>query len=416
MALSSSGKILLAVSVAAVACAVVGASVLANEEGLFDNGPYTVAVVSDNPSWGSVSGGGVFEKGGYALLSATPQYGFEFSGWYSDGRLVSSDKQTTQTITKDITFEGRFRLIHDASFTVTPAAAKSPVSVTMTSTYNVEVSQRAWVVEDLLTGEKLTNTAASGGSYSSVSLSVTKGRALSITHTVTYSDGQKATSNVVKVVDEDVAKHFAWRYQKASWYSFITNLLSINNGSATMDVRLSFAWYYGALTSSVPRGNGFSTIDSYVTYNDPVIRNIAYYLQSNTSGMSDIDRADFVLKFVQSLPYQYDIDGKGKTEYWKLPAETLWEGRGDCEDHAFLYASLMKAMGYRVVLHHVYVYGEGHLAVGVSVTGGSGTYTNVNGVRYYYCEATATDSAGWFDRADVGYMPPGTVIYRTYTV
>jgi len=187
------------------------------------------------------------------------------------------------------------------------------------------------------------------------------------------------------------------------------------------DVKLSFAWYYGALSSTLPRGNGYSVISSYVTYDDPEIKAMAQALMSSSLGMSDIQRVNYVLKFVQGIPYQYDIDGKGVQEYWKLPAETLWEGKGDCEDHAFLFASLVKAMGYNVVLHYIYCY-EGnklvgaHMATGVDVSGGNGSYVVVNGSKYYYCEATATSSAGWLDKADVGYQPSGYVIQQTFVV
>jgi hypothetical protein len=131
--------------------------------------------------------------------------------------------------------------------------------------------------------------------------------------------------------------------------------------------------------------------------------------------MNDLALANFILKFVQSIPYEYDIDGKGMNEYWKLPAETLWEGKGDCEDHAFLYASLLKALGYKVVIYHL----NGHMAVGVnlvSAPGGSPSYTTVNGLKYYFCETTAIVGTNWLNDANIGYMPSGNHIIGTYTV
>jgi predicted transglutaminase-like cysteine proteinase len=240
---------------------------------------------------------------------------------------------------------------------------------------------------------------------------------------VTYSDGQTATSNTVKVVDETVTTNFAWKYQSnEKWYSIFTSFFGVlNNGSVTWDVPLSFSWYYSALSSSVPRAAGYDSLEKYVTYADPTIRSMAQGLLSYTSGMSDIDRVNFVLKFVQSLPYQYDIKGKGVDEYWKLPAETLWEGKGDCEDHAFLFASLIKAMGYKVALHYIYCYEGGkfigaHLAVGVAVPGGSGSYLAINGVKYYYCEATAEVGTSWINDYNVGHQPSGYVIQQTWIV
>ena len=148
---------------------------------------------------------------------------------------------------------------------------------------------------------------------------------------------------------------------------------------------------------------------------------MAKALTEYTSNMSDIERVNCVLKFVQSIEYQYDDDGTGQNDYFKYPAETLWDQKGDCEDHAILFASLIEAMGYDVVLHYVYCYKNGvfyaaHMAAGVNVSGASGSYVTLNGSNYYYCEATAsagTDTNSW---ANVGYIPSGYQIIRTYDV
>ena len=66
---------------------------------------------------------------------------------------------------------------------------------------------------------------------------------------------------------------------------------------------------------------------------------------------SDIAKASFILEFVGSIPYQYDIDGMGVSEYPKYPIEMLWEGAGDCEDAALiLYISLMEAIDFDAIL------------------------------------------------------------------
>ena len=138
--------------------------------------------------------------------------------------------------------------------------------------------------------------------------------------------------------------------------------------------------------------------------------------------MSDIQRVNYVLKFVQSFSYEYDDDGKGIDDYWKYPAEMLWEQKGDCEDHAILFATLMEAMGYDAVLYYVYCYDSSgnftgaHMAVGVSVSGASGTYTTYDGKNYFYCEATADAGTGIENWANVGYMNNKYVIQRTFQV
>jgi len=387
----------------------------------FEKKTFTVTLSSNYPSAGIISGGGTVQYGNIVTLNASVNSGYTFSGWYDGSSLISGSRNYDYTVKDNAALIAEYSIIHDASFTFSQSKYSAPATVTATSTYNVEIYYRTWTMTDAITGKTIYSLIDYGSGDRAVSTGVYEGKALKVTQTVTYSDGQKSTSTSTAVVDENVTKHFSWRYQKAAWYSSITNLFGINNNSMTWDIPLSFAWYYNALSSTVPRGNGFYTLSSYITYNDPEIRAMAQALINSSSGMSDIQRVNYVLKFVQGIPYQYDIDGKGVSEYWKLPAETLWEGKGDCEDHAFLFASLIKAMGYKVVIFDVDCYENGkfvagHIATGVDVSGGSGAYVTVNGERYYYCEATATDSAGWYDYANVGYQPSGYVIMQTYVV
>ena len=96
------------------------------------------------------------------------------------------------------------------------------------------------------------------------------------------------------------------------------------------------------------------------------------------------------INFVQSIPYELDIDSKGEEEYSKYPIETLYEGNGDCEDSSMLLAGILKAMDYDVVF---FWYLSGHMAVGVKVDGmDEGKYFEYEGEKYYYIETTAT---GW---------------------
>jgi uncharacterized repeat protein (TIGR02543 family) len=417
--------IMAAILVLAIGAGVFALSQMDADNKIFYDGrarTYTVDLSIDNTSAGTLSSyGGQIANGDAFTCSVYPRAaGYDFDGWFNGDKLMSRSETYTFTVKGNVSLEARYSIKHDASFTITPTNARSPASITATSTYNVEVVQRTWLIEDVLTKEKLLNKATYQGLDGSVSLTVTKGRALSVSQTVVYSDGQTATSKSVKVVDETVPKHFSWKYSQGGWSIFGI----LNNKSVTWDPQLSFAWYYNALSSPLPRNNGYSTIGSYVTYNDPMIRSLALSLKSTDTGMNDLALANFILKFVQSIPYEYDSAGKGVADYWKLPAETLWEGKGDCEDHAFLYASLLKALGYKVVLHYIYCYENGkfvgaHMALGVAlvnVPGGGPSYTTVSGLNYYYCEATAIVGTNWLNSANIGYMPSGYRIIDTYTV
>ena len=108
------------------------------------------------------------------------------------------------------------------------------------------------------------------------------------------------------------------------------------------------------------------------------------------------DRIDFVLSFVQSLPYTLDDVTTGYDEFRRYAIETLIEGGGDCEDTTILVAAILRGLGENTVL----IFTPGHIALGVS---GNFTGTSVthNGTKYYYCETTGT---GW----SVGTLPPSS--------
>ena len=108
------------------------------------------------------------------------------------------------------------------------------------------------------------------------------------------------------------------------------------------------------------------------------------------------DRIDFVLSFVQSLPYTFDDVTTGYDEFRRYAIETLIDGGGDCEDTTILVAAILRGLGEKTAL----IFTPGHIALGVSgnFTGSTVTY---NGTKYYYCETTGT---GWA----VGTLPPSS--------
>jgi hypothetical protein len=61
--------------------------------------------------------------------------------------------------------------------------------------------------------------------------------------------------------------------------------------------------------------------------------------------LGDFDtRARMIWKFVaENIIYRSDEIGQRKPDFWQFPAETLALGKGDCEDCAFLLASLLLA-------------------------------------------------------------------------
>ena len=137
---------------------------------------------------------------------------------------------------------------------------------------------------------------------------------------------------------------------------------------------------------------------NFTTPDDYIINYTAHYITQGLSDQEDI--ADTVLNFVQdkgnfTACIHYISE---KTELPKYPLETITEGGGDCEDHAILYASMMKALGFQVAL--ILSLEAGHMWCAVHLDSAptqnsqspSYWYVDYKGVRYYTAETT---SWGW---------------------
>ncbi len=137
--------------------------------------------------------------------------------------------------------------------------------------------------------------------------------------------------------------------------------------------------------------------NNYIVYDfegDSNIDYIASYILGTCSTYEEY--AEKALNFVHNaVYYMSDEDSTGYGEYWKYPDETLYDGVGDCEDTAFLYASLLRAVGIPTVLLDY----QNHLAVAVGLDDFSGTYTEYGGRKYYFAETTSN----MFDEEDFNY-------------
>jgi len=111
--------------------------------------------------------------------------------------------------------------------------------------------------------------------------------------------------------------------------------------------------------------------------------------------------ANFVLSFVQCLPYTVDDVSTGVDEFPRFAIETLVAGGGDCEDTTILAGGIFLVLGYDLVCLNP----EGHLALGVKGKF-PGFYFEHNRKRYHYSETTGT---GW----KIGDMPD---IYKNVSV
>lgn len=167
--------------------------------------------------------------------------------------------------------------------------------------------------------------------------------------------------------DRNLAQDFQWTYQDQKW----EYTLSIPDD-----------WYqYYKNKPRIPHGT------DYVTFNDPYVKKIAQKIKETVEA-NGYHTTSFLLAFVQSLPYVADSYTKFD-ELPKYPVETIIDRNGDCEDTAYLLASLVKAMGLGVAL----IQFNDHMGVGVNtVHSQSGYYYPVGNDWYYYYETTGE---GW---------------------
>ncbi len=123
--------------------------------------------------------------------------------------------------------------------------------------------------------------------------------------------------------------------------------------------------------------------------------------------MNDLERINFVAKFVQSLPNTTDSATTSQDEYPRYPLETLMEKGGNCEDTAILAATIFKELDYEVVLVAL----AEHMGVGVVCNHCSGDYFYEGDTEYLYLETTGQD---W----ELGQIPPqfNSPNFKVYTL
>lgn len=97
---------------------------------------------------------------------------------------------------------------------------------------------------------------------------------------------------------------------------------------------------------------------------------------------TDYDTALVVLNFVNAIDYTLDDDNYGVTEYWATPAETLYAGRGDCEDRSALFVTLCRCLGLDTVL----AVSDGHIQAGIRLDGRGVVVDGYSIVECCYCD------------------------------
>ncbi len=316
-------------------------------------------------------------------LRAVMEPGYRFTGWYAIGGQFRSYAETYTT-------EEQFATITVAKSDSTEYDGDRPFSYHLN--YQMKDDNIWWVITDWRTGEFVKSFYG----VTSIDATIHPGK-YDLRIIGKKTDDTPVDSTQTETVSGTVKKTFTW-YFEGEWHSAVW----------TTD----YSYYDGYQKTFIDRSpTTYSSRMQFIDYTSDTVSVFAEYLSEQSSGMTELQRANYVLAFVQQcITYQTDSDFCGEAEYWKFPYETLYDGRGDCEDTTILYCAIMKGMGYGsamlLYLGEQYV-GKGHAAAGLamdSVPGGS--YYEMGGKQYYYCETTNVgfkvgDSASGYNKATV---------------
>ena len=111
------------------------------------------------------------------------------------------------------------------------------------------------------------------------------------------------------------------------------------------------------------------------------------------AGMGEVDAVRTILSFVQRLMEHRSDNERWGFEKWNFPDESLFYRCGDCDDHAILFARLIRdLLELDVLLVSCEVNGSPHstTAVRFSEPLEGGDWIEYGGERYYFCEPSST--------------------------
>ena len=307
----------------------------------------------------STDGSNRYDVGSVVTLTAAAEDGYDFAGWFDEeGEFLSSDASYSFILSNDDVAvyacnTREYDLKYGAGYNI-----QLNVSDEQSDTYYISDDTGSVLY---LTDSTATYTFSNTGTYF-------------LTH-MFIQDGIVMGESTTFFIDGTSAHVYEWYYDGRSY-------------TTTLDIAYDDYLGYGNMKSPDDRkASLLHTHDTdFVTYSDKYIVELANYFEGlqNSNGWTDLETTNAVLRFVQYLPYQTDVEYYGYNDYWKFPVETLYDGGGDCEDTTFLYCAIVKAMGYNCAILTL----SDHVAACISVDGATGVSFSKGGVSYYYCEST----------------------------
>lgn len=158
-------------------------------------------------------------------------------------------------------------------------------------------------------------------------------------------------------------------------------------------------WYLSSYYSSDKSSHGFSekdyrengyikAKDRYIKYNvyeNGEVKPIADMLSAGCNG-DDACEIENIFNYVLHLPYK-------ESQIDRDPSAVINQNGGDCDEKAYLFASLLIQRGYECVL----IITKEHAFIAVHVKNdkkfsGEAAYLSIEGKKYFYAETSAEGS------------------------
>jgi len=302
---------------------------------------YTVSAAPNNTSYGTVTGSNTYDCGSTATLTAVPNTGYTFEGWYESGSQVSTTATYTFTVSDNRTLEARFSAI---PYTITvnknPAVGGSPTAtpnlayvgqtVTLTANPDSCYNFSSWTVSaGTLSGNTLTMPAQNvtvTANYTirkyTVSAAPNNPSYGTVTGSGTYNCGSTATLTAVPTTGFT----FTGWYESGNQVSKTATYTFTVNGNRTLQARFGVSASSYTITivyeAEVPPSGNIATVSK-----NPASPGESVTLTIDESAISscylyggwrspDLGQIDYNLS---STSYTFTMPAQNVTIYVNLP-------------------------------------------------------------------------------------------------
>lgn len=195
----------------------------------------------------------------------------------------------------------------------------------------------------------------------------------------TNSGKEETNNNNGKTNSNQKSITFTWKYKNKDYY--LNQNFSHDLYQQYVSSPKSYT-YYSNNAPANPRDNYYQMLISAKS-NDSSIDKLLTDLKSlgQKEGYSGDSLVEFVLAFVQYIPYDYSKNSP-ENIIVNYPYETLYKQKGVCSDKSFLAALLLRKMGYGSVILDLPE--ANHTAIGIQCPVADSTY----GSGYCFVETT----------------------------